>query len=77
MLFRSRLLKNHAGLTLGQFRSRKLVARAQQLLRQTSSVAAVSSQVGFSEPNYFARGCRKQTGMTPTTWRRHNLPAGA
>lgn len=72
----NRLLKNHAGLTLGQFRSRKLVARAQQLLRQMSSVAAVSSQVGFSEPNYFARWFRKQTGMTPTAWRRQNLPAG-
>lgn len=68
----NRLLKHHAGLTLGQFRSRKLMTRAQQLLRQTHSVAAVSSQVGFSEPNYFARWFKRQTGMTPTAWRRQN-----
>lgn len=65
----NRLLKRHAGLTLGQYRARKLVARAQQLLRQKNSVATVSSMLGFSEPNYFARWFRKQTGMTPTEWR--------
>ena len=72
----NRLLKNHAGLTLGQFRSRKRVARAQQLLRQPKTVAEISGLVGFTEPNYFARWFRKQTGMTPTEWRRQNLGTG-
>lgn len=72
----NRLLKRHAGLTLGQFRSRRRVARAQQLLRQPKTVAEVSSLVGLTEPNYFARWFRKQTGMTPTEWRRQNLGAG-
>jgi AraC family transcriptional activator of pobA len=67
----NRLLKRHAGLTLGQYRARKVVGRAQQLLRRGNSIAAVSSMAGFSEPNYFARWFRKQTGMTPTEWRRH------
>lgn len=67
----NRMLKKHAGLTLGQFRSRKLVARAQQLLRQVDSISSVSSALGFAEPNYFARWFRKQTGMTPSEWQRH------
>jgi AraC family transcriptional regulator, transcriptional activator of pobA len=71
----NRLLKNHAGLTLGQFRARKLVSRAQRLLQQTDSVADVANVVGFSDPNYFSRWFRKQTGMTPSQWRR-NAPAG-
>jgi AraC family transcriptional regulator, transcriptional activator of pobA len=72
----NRLLKHHAGLTLGQFRSRKLVARAQQFLRQANPVAEVSSLVGFSDPNYFTRWFRKQTGLTPSAWQRQNQPAG-
>jgi AraC family transcriptional regulator, transcriptional activator of pobA len=72
----NRLLKNHAGLTLGQFRSRKLVPKAQQLLRLKDSIAAVASEMGFTEPNYFARWFRKQTGLTPTAWRRQNQAAG-
>lgn len=67
----NRLLKSHAGLTLGQFRARKLVARARQLLRQTHSVTAAASALGFSDPNYFARWFRRQTGMTPSQWRRN------
>lgn len=69
----NRLLKKQAGLTLGQFRSRKLVIRAQQFLRQPKTIAEVSSLAGFAEPNYFARWFRKQTGMTPSAWRRENL----
>jgi AraC family L-rhamnose operon transcriptional activator RhaR len=72
----NRVLKRHAGLTLGQFRSRKLVPKAQQLLRQKDSIAAVASEMGFTEPNYFARWFRKQTGQTPSAWRRQNLAAG-
>jgi AraC family transcriptional regulator, transcriptional activator of pobA len=66
----NRLLKNQAGLTLGQFRARKLVARVQRMLQQTDSVADVSTSAGFSDPNYFSRWFRKQTGMTPSQWQR-------
>lgn len=71
----NRLLKSQAGLTLGQFRARKLVERAQQLLRQKGSVAAVASAVGFSEPNYFARWFRQATGLAPSRWRQQDAQA--
>ena len=72
----NRLLKNHSGLTLGQFRARKLVARAQQLLPQAKSVAEVSGALGFADPNYFSRWFRKQTGMAPNRWR-HGRPTNS
>jgi len=65
----NRVLKKHSGLTLGQLRARKLVARTQELLKQMDSVADAASAAGFSEPNYFARWFRRQTGMTPSAWR--------
>ncbi|TAL05022.1 MAG: AraC family transcriptional regulator [Verrucomicrobia bacterium] len=69
----NRLLKSHSGLTMGQLRSRRLLARSQQLLRQPGSVATVASGVGFLDPNYFARWFRKQTGMSPSHWRRVSI----
>lgn len=72
----NRLLKNQTGLTLGQFRARKLVVRAQQLLQQVSSVAEAASATGFTDPNYFSRWFRRQTGLTPSRWRRTTAPVG-
>lgn len=65
----NRLLKQHEGLTLGQLRARKRLTRAQQLLRQPGAVGKVAGAVGFSDPNYFARWFRKQTGQSPRQWR--------
>lgn len=71
----NRLLKQHDGLTMGQIRARKLVARAQQLLPQAASITEVASAVGFSDPNYFSRWFRKHTGISPGRWR-SNAMAG-
>lgn len=66
----NRMLKQHDGLTLGQMRARKLVARAQEMLLKAHSIADVASAVGFNDPNYFARWFRKHTGVSPSNWRR-------
>jgi AraC-like DNA-binding protein len=66
----NRLLKAHTGLTLGQYRSRKLAEQAQQLLRQKSQVGNVAAALGFNDPNYFSRWFRKQIGESPVRWRR-------
>jgi len=65
----NRLVKQQTGLTLGQVRSRKLVFRAQGMLREPKTVSAVSSALGFGDPNYFSRWFHKQTGLTPSRWR--------
>ncbi|EEF62748.1 helix-turn-helix transcriptional regulator [Pedosphaera parvula] len=66
----NRLLKRQSGLTLGQLRSKNLLQRAQKLLQQPGSVSDVSEALGFSDPNYFSRWFRKQTNLTPRTWRK-------
>jgi AraC family transcriptional regulator, transcriptional activator of pobA len=67
----NRLLKGQTGLTLGQFRARKRVVQAQQLLPQMKNVAEVAAALGFHDPNYFSRWFRKQTGQSPTGWSQH------
>ncbi len=71
----NRLLKRQSGLTVGQMRTLKRLARAQQLLREARSVSGVATALEFTDSNYFARWFRKQTGMTPTQWRQ-TIPAG-
>jgi AraC family L-rhamnose operon transcriptional activator RhaR len=65
----NRLLKEHDGLTLGQLRARRLLARSRHLLRETDSVADVAEALGFNDPNYFSRWFRKHTGHSPSRWR--------
>ena len=69
----NRLLKSQSGLTIGQVRALKQLTRARQLLRETRSVGDVAVALGFSDSNYFTRWFRKQTGMTPTRWRRTSV----
>ncbi len=64
----NRLVKRACGLTLGQWRDRELLRSAEQELRRGARVAAVCESLGFSDPNYFARWFRKQTGLPPSQW---------
>jgi AraC family L-rhamnose operon transcriptional activator RhaR len=64
----NRLVRRATGLTLGQWRDRELLRAAEASLRQGHRVAAVASDLGFSDANYFARWFRKQTGLSPSHW---------
>jgi len=66
----NRLLKAETGLTLGQFRARSRVRQAQQALEREAAVGEASVAAGFEDANYFSRWFRKQTGQSPTAWRR-------
>ncbi len=65
----NRLVRRATGLALGQSRDRELLRAAEAGLRQGHRVAAVASNLGFSDANYFARWFRKQTGLSPSHWR--------
>jgi AraC family L-rhamnose operon transcriptional activator RhaR len=69
----NRVLKSQTGMTLGQARARQRVSRAQHLLREPRSITEVAERIGFADANYFARWFRKQTGMTPSHWRRTSV----
>ncbi len=66
----NRMVKARCGLTLGQLRSRVLIARVQELLQQSGSIAAIGNALGFDDPNYFTRWFRRQVGVSPGRWRR-------
>lgn len=64
----NRLVRRACGLTLGQWRDRELLRSAEKQLKRGSRVATVSEFLGFSDPSYFARWFRKQTGLPPSHW---------
>jgi AraC family L-rhamnose operon transcriptional activator RhaR len=64
----NRLVRRACGLTLGQWRDRELLRAAENELKRGARVGAVSASLGFSDPSYFARWFRKQTGLPPSHW---------
>jgi AraC family transcriptional regulator, transcriptional activator of pobA len=69
----NRLVKRETGLTLGQFRTQRRLARAKDLLGQGVRVADVAEAVGLLDQSYFARWFRRQTGQAPSRWSRRAL----
>lgn len=66
----NRKLKRESGLGLRALRDRVRLESAQAALRATATVAEAATRCGFDDPNYFARWFRRQTGRTPSAWRR-------
>lgn len=66
----NRKLKRETGVGLRALRDRLRLEAAQQSLRSDASIADAATRAGFEDPNYFARWFRKQTGATPSDWRR-------
>lgn len=64
----NRLVRRACGLTIGQWRDRELLRAAENGLKRGTRVAEVSESLGFSDPSYFARWFRKQTGLPPSHW---------
>jgi AraC family L-rhamnose operon transcriptional activator RhaR len=69
----NRLVKSETGLTLGQLRMQRRLARAKELLSQGVRVADVAEAVGVLDQSYFSRWFRRQTGQTPSRWSRRAL----
>jgi AraC family transcriptional regulator len=66
----SRVFKQTTGMTPLQFVTRERIARAQQLIRETShSLIDIGMDVGYSSPSHFAQVFRRQVGVTPTEFR--------
>jgi AraC family transcriptional regulator, transcriptional activator of pobA len=69
----NRLVKHETGLTLGQLRTQRRLARAKELLSQGIRVADVAEAVGVLDQSYFARWFRRQTGQPPSRWSPRSL----
>jgi AraC-like DNA-binding protein len=65
----NRRLKAETGRGLRQTRDAIRLERANQSLRAGRTVAEAAHSAGFSDPAYFSRWFRKQTGATPRAFR--------
>jgi AraC family L-rhamnose operon transcriptional activator RhaR len=67
----NRSLRRECGLTLGQWLAAQRLELAKKQLSETDAeIQEIGAKVGFYDRNYFARWFRKQTGLSPTEWRR-------
>ena len=59
------------GITMGQYIGTQIVNQAKKLLEQTSrSIGEISATLGYCDQFYFSRQFKKETGMTPSAYRR-------
>jgi AraC family transcriptional regulator len=66
----SRVFKQATGMTPLQYVTRERIARAQQLIRETSrSVIDVALEAGYTSPSHFAQVFRRVVGVTPSEFR--------
>jgi AraC family transcriptional regulator of arabinose operon len=66
-----RLFKRYLGVPPIQYITRKKMDKAKQLLTQSQdSVSAIAERIGFSDLFYFSKQFKKNTGLTPTEYRR-------
>ena len=64
------VFKNETGRTLSQYITEYRMERAKQLLSDPRyRITDISSQVGYSDGNYFGKSFKKYTGMTPSEYR--------
>lgn len=65
----NRLVRRSTGLTLGQWRASRMLAAAERELAREGTIGEAAGRLGFPDANYFSRWFRRQTGMTPSSWR--------
>jgi AraC family transcriptional regulator len=66
----SRVFKEATGMSPLQFVTRERIARAEQLVRETSrSLIDIALEVGYTSPSHFAQVFRRVVGTTPTDYR--------
>lgn len=62
--------KNETGTTLNQYITEYRMKKAKSLLADPrNTVGEISSQVGYSDSNYFGKSFRKYTGLSPSEYR--------
>jgi AraC family transcriptional regulator len=67
----NRLFKRATGVPPSQYQIRLRMDTARRLLRETKkSVITIANEVGYSNPSHFAQLVRKETGLSPTDYRR-------
>ncbi len=66
-----KIFKMYAGCGVNSHFNRLKILRAMELIREGYSVCEISEKFGFSSPNYFSLVFKRETGITPTQYRRN------
>jgi len=67
----SRLFKKKMGISFVDYLTKLRMDRAKYLLANTGQkMYEISQNIGYEDPNYFSYNFRKNTGMTPSQWRK-------
>ncbi|MEH7529090.1 helix-turn-helix domain-containing protein, partial [Priestia megaterium] len=64
------VLSQRTSQTFQQYLTNVRINKAKHLLSTTSqSIQQISFSIGFSDPNYFSRVFKNQTGVSPSIWK--------
>lgn len=67
----STLFKNRTGKTFIEYVTQERMEKAKELLKLTKKKSSeIAYEVGYNDPHYFSAAFKKQTGETPTDYRR-------
>jgi two-component system response regulator YesN len=67
----SKVFKEETGENFIDYLTKLRIEAAKNLLKTTNkSMKEISSEVGYSDPNYFSRNFKKYTGKTPTDYQK-------
>src|SRR5262249_4267028 len=70
----ARVFRRHYGCTLGEYvRKLRVDFAARQLIATNERLAGIALAAGFSGQSHFTRAFKRQTGMTPASFRRYGL----
>ncbi|MBO0462005.1 PocR ligand-binding domain-containing protein [Enterococcus sp. DIV1298c] len=67
----SRLFKKELGISFVNYLNKQRIEQAKELLLQTNlSVQKIAYRIGYTQPSYFCKLFKKETGTTPASFRR-------
>lgn len=69
-----RLFKEHTHATIGHYIAVQRANLAQSMLAEGQTVAEVQEKLGFSSYAYFFKFFQKMTGVSPSQYRKNNMP---
>jgi two-component system response regulator YesN len=69
------MFKKETDQTLNQYITEYRIEKAKRLLEnQGTKISEISSDVGYTDGNYFGKSFKKYVGLTPSEYREKMLP---
>ena len=66
----SRLMRSHIGMPPMKYVNSVRIEKAKQVLKTDLPIVQIASMLGFVEPKYFSTVFKRETGTTPSKYRK-------